>query len=93
MSALYAKERPKVEISISLVKPTLKSLKHGELPKLYNLDVEFSTIHMVKAKDYGLSYEWVKKIESMPNSKYELLRIANMVRNLLQAKVISRDQK
>ncbi|RIA99412.1 trypsin-like cysteine/serine peptidase domain-containing protein [Glomus cerebriforme] len=63
----------------SLVEPTLKSLKNGELPKLYSLDVEFGTIQIVKAKDHGLSDEWVKRFESIPNSKYELLRILHIL--------------
>ncbi|CAB4482019.1 uncharacterized protein OCT59_029483 [Rhizophagus irregularis] len=65
--------------SISLVKPTINSLKLGEIPKLYCLDVEFFIIKLSKAKYYGLSDEWVKKVESIPNSKYSLLRVLNIL--------------
>ncbi|GBC06884.1 hypothetical protein RclHR1_07110009 [Rhizophagus clarus] len=68
----------KCGFSISLVKPTLNSLKLGEIPKLYGLDVEFSTIQISKAKYYDLSDEWVRKVESIPNSKYNLLRVLNI---------------
>jgi hypothetical protein len=64
--------------SISLVKPTLNSLKLGETPKLFGLDVEFWIIKISKAKYYGLSNEWVRKVESIPNSKNNLLRVLNI---------------
>jgi hypothetical protein len=64
---------------ISLLKPTLKSLKRGEIPKSYGLDVEFRTMRIVDAKNYGLSDKWVKKVESASNSKYTLLYIINIL--------------
>src|SRR5688572_5755515 len=64
---------------ISLVKPTLKSIKNGELPKLHDLDVEFRTMRIAKAKDLGLSEGWVKKVESIPNSKHKLLFVLNIL--------------
>jgi hypothetical protein len=64
---------------ISLVKPILKSLKNGEVPKLHDLDVEFRTMRIAEAKDHGLSDEWVKKIESIPNSKCKLLYVLNIL--------------
>jgi hypothetical protein len=64
---------------ISLIKPTLKSLKNKEIPKLYDLDVELRTMRMARAKDLGLSDEWVKKVESIPNSKHRLLHIVNIL--------------
>jgi hypothetical protein len=69
----------KCGFSISLVKPILNSLKLDEFPKLHGLDIEFWTIQISKAKDYGLSDEWVKKVESMQNSKNNLLRILNIL--------------
>ncbi|GBB86615.1 hypothetical protein RclHR1_00130056 [Rhizophagus clarus] len=64
---------------ISLIKPTLKSLKNGEEPILYGLDIEFRTIRMVEAKNYGLTDDWVKKIESATNSRHNLLSIINIL--------------
>ncbi|RIA90832.1 trypsin-like cysteine/serine peptidase domain-containing protein [Glomus cerebriforme] len=64
---------------ISLIKPTLKSLKDGETPILHGLDVEFRTMRIVEAKNYGLSDEWVKKIESIKNSNHTLLHIINIL--------------
>lgn len=64
---------------ISLVKPTLNSLKRGEIPKLYGLDVEFRTMRIVDAKNYGLSDGWVYKIESASNSKHTLLYILSIL--------------
>ncbi|CAG8644555.1 17808_t:CDS:2 [Rhizophagus irregularis] len=69
----------KCGFSISLVKPILNSLKLDEFPKLHGLDIEFWTIQISKAKDYGLSDEWVRKVESIPNSKNNLLRILNIL--------------
>ncbi|RGB42648.1 trypsin-like cysteine/serine peptidase domain-containing protein [Rhizophagus diaphanus] len=64
---------------ISLIKPTMISLKNGEEPILYSLDVEFRTIRLVEAKNYGLSDDWVKKIESSKNSRHNLLSIINIL--------------
>ena len=64
---------------ISLVKSTLNSLKNGEVPKLHDLDVEFRTMRIAEAKDHGLSDEWVKKVESIPNSKRKLLYVLNIL--------------
>jgi len=64
---------------ISLVKPTLKSIKDGETPKLHDIDFELRSMRIAKAKDLGLSDEWVKKIESVPNSKHKLLFVFNIL--------------
>ncbi|CAB4391055.1 unnamed protein product [Rhizophagus irregularis] len=69
----------KCGFSISLVKPTLKSFKIDEVPKLHSLDVEFWTIQISKAKDYGLSDEWVRKVESMPNTKNNMLTVLSIL--------------
>ncbi|CAG8542542.1 3371_t:CDS:2 [Funneliformis caledonium] len=66
-------------LQISLVKPTLELLKRGELPKLRGLNVEFCTMKIVKAKFLGLSGEWIRKFESIPNSKNSCLYILNIL--------------
>jgi len=66
-------------LQISLVKPALEILKRGEFPELRGLNVEFWTMKMVKAKFLGLSSEWIKKVESTPNSKNSLLYILNIL--------------
>ncbi|RIA99361.1 trypsin-like cysteine/serine peptidase domain-containing protein [Glomus cerebriforme] len=66
-------------LPISLVKPVLEPLKRGEFPKLRGLDVEFWTMRIAAARALGLSDEWVRKVESAPNSKHTLLYILNIL--------------
>jgi hypothetical protein len=66
-------------LPISLVKPVLEPLKRGETPKLRGIDVEFWTMRIAAARALGLSDEWVKKVESAPNSKHTLLYILNIL--------------
>ncbi len=66
-------------LPISLVKPALESLKHEQLPKLRGLNVEFWTMRIAAARALGLSDEWVRKVETTPNSKHTLLYILNIL--------------
>ena len=68
-----------IGLPISLIKLAIEPLKRGEIPKLRGLNIELWTMDIVKAKDHGLSDEWVKKVESIPNSKHNLLYILHVL--------------
>ncbi|CAJ0752714.1 22115_t:CDS:2 [Entrophospora sp. SA101] len=66
-------------LPISLVKPTVELIKKGEHPELRGLNVEFWTRRISTARAYGLPNDWIKKIESAPNSKHTMLYVLNIL--------------
>ncbi|CAG8601096.1 9341_t:CDS:2, partial [Racocetra fulgida] len=66
-------------LPISIVLPTIEMIKIGQYPQLRGLNVEFWTRRIATARAYGLSVEWIKRIESAANSKYTMLYVLNIL--------------
>ncbi|RIB12352.1 trypsin-like cysteine/serine peptidase domain-containing protein [Gigaspora rosea] len=66
-------------LPISIVLPTIEMIKVRKYPQLRGLNVEFWTRRIATARAYGLSTEWIKKIESAPNSKHSMLYVLNIL--------------
>lgn len=66
-------------LPISIVLPTIEMIKIRKYPQLRGLNVEFWTRRIATARAYGLSTEWIKKIESAPNSKHSMLYVLNIL--------------
>ncbi|CAG8506021.1 3909_t:CDS:2 [Cetraspora pellucida] len=66
-------------LPIAIVLTTIEMIKVGKYPQLRGLNVEFWTRRIATARAYGLSAEWIKRIESAKNSKHTMLYVLNIL--------------